>query len=80
MASPKSIAIACEKSCTEIENTIGVSGLPRRNRDREILRRDQLRWIANNIAIPHKYIKAEQLARNGATKSEIVEALLGDDK
>ena len=80
MASPKSIAIACETACERIENTLGCTGIPRRNKHKEILRRDQLEWIADNIQtgqVPAHYLLAEELARAGATKAEIVDALLG---
>lgn len=35
--------------------------------------------IPNQLSIPQRYLDAEQLAQSGATKAEIVAALLGDN-
>ncbi|MEO0595072.1 MAG: hypothetical protein AAF126_03080 [Chloroflexota bacterium] len=83
MASKKQIAIQSQKAISIIEGAIGTE-LPKLGRDKPLLHLRQLQTIAGAIkgesaTIPQRYLDAEKLARDGATKAEIVNALLGDD-
>lgn len=91
MASELSIAIACDQSCEEIESLLGfgqgVKPIPRLHRDRNILRKVQLETIVGLLRDSkqadggHDDSELEairELARNGATKAELLTALLGE--
>lgn len=86
MASLEAIAIACDKSCKTIEQWLsdnGVDGvkIPRLHRDREILRKQQLEAIAENLPDVDSNRQLEhiqKLARNNATKAELLDAILGE--
>lgn len=89
MASKESIAIACDKACERIEEWVSVNvaeeltPLPRLNRDREILRKQQLETIADwldraTVAQDDTLQQARDLITSGNwTKAQMEDILNG---
>lgn len=89
MATREALAIRADAAIDRIIDrlqsqavNIDPDSVPRINKDRELLRAIQLELIADLLdglqggGIPQKYLTAERLASEGATKAEIVDALL----
>lgn len=91
MASPRMIAIACDEACQRIEAWAavhvdeGLTPLPRVQRDRELLRKNQLTTIAdwleradmgNNSVLDE--VKA-LVSKANWTKAELEAIVLGDN-
>jgi hypothetical protein len=79
MASPVSLAIACDEACERIEEWAavhvaeGLTPLPRAHRDREILRKIQLEtiadWLDRAVVAPEAPAKTPSAKRKPASKS-----------
>lgn len=89
MASPKQIAIACEKACKRIDTWAKanvdneLTPLPRTHRKREMLRKQQLETIADWLeraasATDERLAMAQKLVKGGNwTKAQMEAILLG---
>lgn len=89
MASARMIAIKCNEACTRIEAWANqhvdseLTPLPRSNRDRELLRKQQLETIADWLeratpATDERLVMAQNLVKGGNwTKAQMKAILLG---